>query len=175
MDHYTLAVEKIIAIYVNTANALPNKEVKVFCITEKIFCITGLFDYLSTAEVKPILKTERFARIREILLKKIQEFSTHFYVLAYKHRYHHLISVMNELFTYLTQDASVPRRRSERQKQLAVRTFNRFFETSSNPECISVATELKYWSAIKPNQVKPVSIKVKVLPRRSARLLARRE
>ena len=168
MEAYPTAVQKVIAIYVDKANVLPKKE-------QKIYCITGLFDYLSTADVKPILHTERFARVRNILLRKIHEFSNDSYVVANKHKYHRLNAVMRELFAYLVQDDSVPRRRSERQKQRAVRAFNTCFEHCSSPQCMTVASKLKYWSSIKPNQVKPVSIKVKVLPRRSARLMAGKE
>ena len=168
MEAYPEAVEKIIAIYVDKANMPQKKE-------QKIYCITGLFNYLSTADVKPILQTERFAKVRNILLRKIDDFSNHAYIVHNKHKYHRLNAVMRELFTFLVQDDSVPRRRSERQKQRAVRGFNTCFEHCSSPQCISVANELKQWSAVKPNQLKPVSIKVKVLPRRSARLLAKKE
>lgn len=170
MELYPKAVQKVIGIYVDKANALPKKE-------QKIFCVTGLFDYLSTAEVKPILQTAYFAKVRNILLRKIDEFSNDADVRANPHMYHRLNAVMRELFSYLVQDDSVPRRRSERQKQRAVRAFNKCFEHCSSPHCVKVAGQLKHWGAIQPHPVriipvKPVSIKVNVLPRRSARLMA---
>ena len=163
MEPYPQAVMKVAAIYVNKARAMTEKE-------PKLVCITGLFDYLSTAEVKPVLNTPDFAKFRNMLIRKIQEFSNDAYLLARRKQYHRLFAVFRELFTYLVQDDSVPQRRSERQKQRAVRRFNQRFEYCSSPVCISIANELKQWSAVQPN-AKHVSIKVKVLPRRSARLM----
>ena len=163
MEAYPSAVMKVLTIYVNKATAMTEKE-------QKLVCIAGFFDYLSTADVKPLLNTSDFANFRNMILKKIHEFSHDPYLLARRPQYHRLFAVFCELFTYLVPDNSLPRRRSERQKQRAVRAFNTCFEHCSSPQCMTVASKLKYWSSIKPNQVKPVSIKVKVLPRRSARL-----
>ena len=174
MEAYPQAVMKVAAIYVDKAAAMKEKE-------QKLVCITGLFDYLSTADVRPLLYTPDFARLRTILLNKIHEFSHDAYLQARYQQYHRLYAVFYEMFAYLTQDNSVPRRRSERQKQRAVRRFNERFALCVSPDCVSIANELKRWSAVRPDAKhvsikstavpKPVSIKVKVLPRRSARLM----
>ena len=176
MEAYPQAVMKVAAIYVNKAIEMKEKE-------PKLVCITGFFDYLSTADVKPLLHTPDFARFRNSLLNKIHEFSNDPYLLARRKQYHRLFAVLREMFTYLVQDDSVPARRSERQKQRAVMRFNERFAHCSSPVCISIATELKQWSAVQPNAKhvsitskpvavpKPLIIKVKVLPRRSARLM----
>ena len=165
MEAYPQAVMKVAAIYVNKATAMTEKE-------QKLVCITGLFDYLSTANVRPLLYTPDFARLRTILLNKIHEFSHDAYLQARYQQYHRLYAVFYEMFAYLTQDNSVPRRRSERQKQRAVRDFNARFTYCASPGCVSIANDLQKWSAVRPDAViKPVSIKVKVLPRRSARLM----
>lgn len=174
MEAYPTAVRNVLTIYVNKAAALPEKE-------HKVICIAGIFDYLSTADVKPLLYRPDFAKFRNVILNKIHEFSNDPYLLARRKQYHRLFAVFRELFTYIVQDDSVPARRSERQKQRAVRIFNERFDYCSSPLCISIATELKQWSAVRPNAKhvsikpvaasKPVSIKVKVLPRRSARLM----
>ena len=166
MEAYPSAVMKVLTIYVNKATAMTEKE-------QKLVCIAGFFDYLSTADVKPLLNTSDFANFRNMILKKIHEFSHDPYLLARRPQYHRLFAVFCELFTYLVPDNSLPRRRSERQKQRAVRHFNQRFALCSSPECVSIANELKTWNAVRPNAtaIKPVSIKVKVLPRRSARLM----
>ena len=177
MEAYPEAVRKVLDIYLKKAVALPKKE-------QKVFVITGMFTYLSTAEVKPLLNTPFYAKLRPIVLTKIHEFSNDAYVR--KKENHRLRAVMHELFTYLVQDDSVPRRRSERQKQDTVRDLNSCFDHCDSIGCRTIATELKKWSAVKPPSVseasvseanaKPaVSIRVKVLPRRSARLLAKKE
>jgi hypothetical protein len=163
MSDYPTAVRRILAIYIDRGNGFSEKK-------EKIVCITGLFDYLSTADVKPLLHTPVFATFRIMLLRKIQEFSNDPYLLARRPQYHHLFSVFREMFTYLVQDDSIPCRRSERQKQRAVIRFNKQFTYCSSEKCVGIANALAYWSAIQPN-AKPVNIKVKVLPRRSARLM----
>ena len=176
MEAYPTAVRNVLTIYVNKAAALPEKE-------HKVVCIAGIFDYLSTADVKPLLYRPDFAKFRNVILNKIHEFSNDPYLLARRKQYHRLFAVFRELFTYIVQDDSVPARRSDRQKQRAVMRFNKLFEPCSSPVCIAVAKELKQWSAVRPNAKhvsitskpvavpKPVSIKVKVLPRRSARLM----
>jgi len=167
MEAYPQAVMKISSIYVNKAEAMRENE-------QKLVCITGLFDYLSTADVRPILHTPDFAKFRIILLNKIRKLSHGTYLRARYQQYHRLYAVFNEMYSYLMQDGSRMCRRSERQKQRAVRRFNERFAVCSNPDCVSIATDLKRWSAVRPNApavIKPVSIKVKVLPRRSARLM----
>jgi len=167
MDTYVEAVKKVIEIYIKKVKAFPKKE-------QKVFVITGLFTYLSTAEVKPLLNTAAFAKYRTVLLRKIHEFSNDAYVRAKEN--HRTQTVLRELFIYLVQDDSIPRRQSERQKQRTVQHLNSCFEHCDCPCCMNIVEELKKWSAVEPvHVVKPVSIKVKVLPRRSARLLAQRE
>ena len=162
MEAYVEAVKKVIEIYVNKVAALEKKE-------QKVFVMTGLFTYLSTAEVKPLLNTPAFAKLRPVVLRKIHEFSNDAYVRAKVN--HRTQTVLRELFIYLVQDDSIPRRQSERQKERTVRHLNSCFEYCCSPACMNIATELKKWSAVDPaTAAKPVSIKVKVLPRRSARL-----
>lgn len=176
MEAYPTAVQKVLAIYVNKVGELPTKE-------QKVFVTTGLFTYLSTAEVKPLLNTPKYAKFRTVLLRKIHEFTNDAY--ARKKKNHRIQAVLRELFTYLVQDDSVAPRRSERQKQRVVRRLNNCFDHCESIYCMNIAADLKKWSAVKPGQQeeppapvaapKPVSIKVKVLPRRSARLMAGKE
>lgn len=158
MEAYKEAVIKVLSIYVKKSNAMTKKE-------EKLLYVTGLFDYLSTAPVKQLLNTPAFAEFRNTLLNNIHQLSNDPYIRARRHQeYNRLFAVMNELFTYLVQDDSVPRRRSERQKERVVRAFNARFELCSTPESVSIAAELKKWSAVKPEA------NIKMMPRRSARL-----
>ena len=163
MDSHVIAVEKILAIYINKANAFKEKE-------QKIVCIAGLFDYLSTADVKPLLQTAHFAGFRNILLRKIHEFTNDSYIRARPSMYHQLHAVMRELFTYLVQDDSVPRRRSERQKKKAVKRFNARFTECQCTANIIIAASLKYWNDVQEVGTKLPKVSIKVLPRRSARL-----
>ena len=163
MDSHVIAVEKILAIYINKANAFKEKE-------QKIVCITGIFDYLSTADVKPLLQTAHFAGFRNILLRKIHEFTNDSYIRARPSMYHQLHAVMRELFTYLVQDDSVPRRRSERQKKKAVKRFNARFTECQCTANIIIAASLKYWNEVQEVGAKLPKVSIKVLPRRSARL-----
>ena len=168
METYPQAVIKVLEIYINKAMAIRP-------IDQKLVCITGLFDYLSTADVRPLLFTPDFTNFQKQILEKIHEFSHDVYLLARHKQHHRLYAVFYELLAYLVPDGSLPRRRSERQKQRAVRRFNERFAVCSNPDCVSIAADLKRWSAVRPNAapaaIKPVSIKAKVLPRRSARLM----
>ncbi len=177
-------VQDILGIYIKKASSLGEKE-------QKIVCITGMFDYLSTRAVKPLLQTPRFANLRQVLLRKIHEFKQDAYVRKNVRKLHRFIAVLDEMFTYLVQDDSVPRRRSERQKVLAVKRFNARFQGCSNPECQIEAAKLNELNStatktmkpvivkpdvvkpviVKPDVVKPINIKIKVLPRRSARLM----
>ena len=161
MDSYTTtAIRKILAIYCDKALSFTETE-------QKLVCIGGLFDYLSTATVKPLLLTAPFANYRKTLMQKISDFTNDPYVQARPRIYHRLHAVMRELFTYMVQDDTVPRRRSERQKQQAVQRFNARFQ-----ECpCNVTAELNYWTAVAASNPLP-TIRVKVLPRRSARLMA---
>jgi len=139
------AIKEVLSIYIEKATEAPTKD-------ERIFCLTGFFTYLSTAPVKPLMNTAAFAAFRTILLRKIHEYTNDRDVQAQKHRYHRLQAVMREMFSCLVQDDSVPCRRSARLKAQVVRELNAYCAAQ-----------------------KPVSIRVKVLPRRSARLLARKE
>ena len=166
MEAYHYAVVNVLRIYIEKANSLSDK-------AQKLVCIEGIFDYLSTADVKPLLERPAFTLFRNVMLNKMQDFANDPYVLARRQQYHRLYAVFCEMFTYLVQDDSVPLRRSERQKQRAVRKFNKCFQSCENPACQCSAAEfaeLVQWSSVHPN-AKPVSIKVKVLPRRSARLM----
>ena len=164
---YPEAVRKILNIYIDKGNSFTAKE-------QKIVCIAGLFDYLSTADVKPLLHTPGFAAFRQLLLKKIDEFSHDPYLIARRQQQHRLYAVFREMFLYLVSDDSVSPRRSERQKQRVVRHFNARFDCTETP-CLCIAAELDYWSAVQPTATaKPATTSppvVKVLPRRSARLL----
>jgi hypothetical protein len=173
MEAYVTAVKKVIEIYVKKIEALPTKK-------EKVYVMTGLFTYLSTAEVKWLLNRPAFAKYRPVLLRKSREFAKDGDVRAKVN--HRTQAVLREVYSYLAEDVSIVRRQSERQKERTVRRLNSCFDHCSSPDCMNIAAELKKWSAVKPVQVvepvqavKPVSITVKVLPRRSARLLAQRE
>ena len=172
MEAYTEAVVKVLTIYIHKGITMPTHETK-------LTCIEGMFTYLSTAEVKGLLNRPDFARFRNMLLTKLDEYTKDAYVRQHRARYHKLNALMRELFTHLVEDDSVSPRRSERQKKAAVRTFNARFEGCSKAECVSMAAELKQWSAVKPPMEaaeKPVTeANVEVMPRRSARLLNRAE
>ena len=164
MESRTTSVKKILEIYLKKGHSQMDKH-------KKALCITGLFDYLSTAEVKPLLHMPAFGTLRTVLLAKIHEFKNDPYILARQGTYHRLNAVMDELFTYLVMDDSVPRRRSERQKKQTVQLFNARFQECPCADCDQMTAELKYWNAYKPGAPLP-PITVKVLPRRSARLMA---
>ena len=156
MEQHIKAVEEILGIYITRTREFMEVE-------EKIVCLTGLFDYLSTGEVKRLLQTPHFAAFRNMLLHKIHQFKNDQYIIAGRKTYHRLHTVMDEMFTYLVQDDSIPRRRSERQKKQAVQRFNRSFQ-----QC-TIAAELKYWNDVQAGKKLP-KVSIKVLPRRSARL-----
>lgn len=169
MEAYTDAVMHVLAIYIEQIGELSEKD-------EKVCFLMGLMDYLSTAPVKAVLRTPQFSGFREILLRKIDEFADSDYVLDRCKEYHRFYAVLNELNCYLS-DKKEEQRRSERQKQRAVRRFNMRFEGHNSPYCMQIAKELKSWSAVPPTTIQPATIqpatniKVKVLPRRSLRLM----
>lgn len=156
MEGQSKRIQDILSIYLKKANSFEEKEAKV------VF-ITGIFNYLSTRGVKPYLMTPEFANFRGTLLKKIHEFKHDAYLR--KHGHHRLIALLDELFTYLVQDDSIPSRRSERQKSVAVKRFNARFQECSSPDCM--AAKLNALNA--PSVPKSVSIS----PRRSARLMVK--
>lgn len=160
MEQQIQAVKEIIVIYIKKAETMTEKAAKVDC-------IQGLFDYLSTAEVKSLIQTPAFAMFRNVLLHKIHEYKKDPYVIARRQTHHRLHTVLNEMFTYLVQDDSVPRRRSERQKKQAVERFQ--VSLAACPASISLAAELKYWNDVQAGTKLP-KVSIKVLPRRSARL-----
>jgi hypothetical protein len=179
MEAHSNRVRDVLLIYINKAGSFEKNE-------PKLVCITGIFDYLSTAEVKPLLMTPKFAKFRQTVLRKIHEFKHSAYIR--KNGHHRLIAAMDEMFTYLVQDDSIPRRRSERQKVRAVRRFNERFQYCSNPECVNTAVTLNQLNQMNTvvtvvptssaNVVVPTStanvkpqVSIKVLPRRSARLM----
>lgn len=92
---------------------------------EKLVYIQGLFAYLSTAELKVVLRDPENARFRNMVLAKIDEYSRSSYLAERRQEYHRLYALFKEMFTYLVEDDSIPRRRSERQKEMNVRKFNR--------------------------------------------------
>ena len=92
---------------------------------EKLVYIQGLFAYLSTAELKVVLRDPENAKFRNMVLGKIDEYSHSTYLVERRQEYHRLYALFKEMFTYLVEDDSVPRRRSERQKEMNVRKFNR--------------------------------------------------
>ena len=146
-------VSKTLSDYIKKALVLKDKP-------EKIIYVNGLFDYLSTAEVKPILKNyPGCANLRNMVLAKIAEYSADTYLRAHRQQYHRLFAVFREMYNYLLEDDSVPVRRSDRQKERAVVKFNEY-----------IAQAAAIAQPVKPN-APPLRIKVKVLPRRSARLM----
>jgi hypothetical protein len=164
----------------------------------KIGHMTVLFEYLLTAEVKPLLCGGcggRFNKVRNMILKKIHEFKTGPYILKHAEEEQRFIGVLDELFAYMVGDDTVARRRSVRVREkgaeykcvcgICVETAgalraarakaaeiyaNQSFEVSSKVEVSSeVATNgNKQEGGCRGT----VPIKVKVLPRRSARLMA---
>lgn len=160
MEKQIQAVKEILTIYIKKAHTMTEKAAKVEC-------VQGLFDYLSTAEVKPLIKTPAFAVFRNVLLQKIHEYKRDPYVMASRQTHHRLHTVLDEMFTYLVQDDSVPRRRSERLKTATVKRFQASLATC--PASISLAAELKYWNDVQAGTPLP-KVSIKVLPRRSARL-----
>jgi hypothetical protein len=160
MEAYSVTVKEVLSIYIEKATVALTK-------AERLYCITGLFDYLSTAEVKPLIQTAGFAQFRTILLRKIHEYTNDSTVQAHPHRYHRLLAVMRELFAYLVADDSVPRRRSERLKQR---------RRSERLKQRAVCAFNAYYGLPNLAELPPaVRVTVKVLPRRSARLLARQK
>jgi Leucine-rich repeat (LRR) protein len=70
------------------------------------------------------------------------------------------------MFTYLVQDDSVPRRRSDRLKTATVKRFQASLATC--PASVNLAAELKYWNDVQAGSPLP-KVSIKELPRRSAR------
>jgi len=161
MEQQIQAVKEIILIYIKKAETMTEKHAKVEC-------VQGLFEYLSTAEVKPLIQTPTFAMFRNVLLHKIHEYKKDPYVIAHRQTHHRLHTVLDEMFTYLVQDDSVPRRRSDRLKTATVKRFQA--SLAASPASISLAAELKYWNDVQAGTKLP-KVSIKVLPRRSARLM----
>ena len=160
MEQQIQAVKEIILIYIKKAETMTEKAAKVEC-------VQSLFEYLSTAEVKSLIQTPAFAMFRNVLLHKIHEYKKDPYVIARRQTHHRLHTVLDEMFTYLVQDDSVPRRRSDRLKTATVKRFQASFGVC--PASISLAAELKYWNDVQAGTKLP-KVSIKVLPRRSARV-----
>jgi hypothetical protein len=156
MEAHSNRVRDVLLIYINKAGSFEKNE-------PKLVCITGIFDYLSTAEVKPLLMTPKFAKFRQTVLRKIHEFKHSAYIR--KNGHHRLIAAMDEMFTYLVQDDSIPRRRSERQKV----TLNQLNQMNTVVTVVPTSSANVVVPTSTAN-VKP-QVSIKVLPRRSARLM----
>jgi hypothetical protein len=181
---YQDAVSEVLQIYIERAKEQP-------IMTKKIGHMTVLFEYLLTEEVKPLLSgwCGRFNGVRNIILAKIHEFKEDPYVLKHAEEEHRFIGVLDELFAYMVGDDTVARRRSERLREKGAEykcVCGICTETAGALRAARAKAAEIY--ANQPNEVSSevatngsnenrgcrggVPIKVKVLPRRSARLMA---
>jgi hypothetical protein len=170
---YQEAVSEVMQVYMKRANGQT-------ITAKKIRHIGVLFEYLLTVEVKPLLSgwCGRFNGVRNILLAKIHEYKADAYLLSHAEEEGRFIGVLDELFAYMVGDDTVGRPEGVREKEyecgcgICVETAEalraalaKAAEIYANQSC-EVSSEV----VSAPSAPK---IKVKVLPRRSARLMAR--
>jgi hypothetical protein len=181
---YQDAVADVLQIYIKRAQEQTITKTK-------IGHMTVLFEYLLTAEVKPLLWCAgRFNKVRNMILKKIHEFKTGPYILKHAEEEQRFIGVLDELFAYMVGDDTVAQRRSVRVREKgaeykcvcgictetagALRAArakaaeiyaNQSNEVGSNEVATNGSNQ--EWGCRGA-----IPIKVKVLPRRSARLMA---
>jgi hypothetical protein len=161
--------------------------------------MVGLFTYLLTPEVKPILNHAKFATFRATVLQKIEgllaESRTMYMDWPTRRRF--TLALVN-VRHYLVDPTYVPVRNSKRLVARSVELLDMMVLRSSDPDAYTSVKAAKAeieWlykrvSSLSAAETEPVSkpvskaapapapapvrlIKVKVLPRRSARLLAR--
>jgi hypothetical protein len=176
---YQDAVADVLQIYINRAQEQTITKTK-------IGHMTVLFEYLLTAEVKPLLCggcPGRFNKVRNMILKKIHEFKTGPYILKHAEEEQRFIGVLDELFAYMVGDDTVAQRRSVRVREKGAEykcVCGICTETAGALRAARAKAAEIY--ANQSNEVGPSvfsnlivtsrPIKVKVLPRRSARLMA---
>ena len=190
---YQDAVADVLQIY--TKRALEQTITKT-----KIGHMTVLFEYLLTAEVKPLVSggcAGRFNKVRDMILKKIHEFKTGPYILKHAEEEQRFIGVLDELFAYMVGDDTVARRQSVRLREKGVEykcvcgictetagalrvaraKAAEIYANQSSEVASEVASEVSSEVATNGSNQEwgcrgALHIKVKVLPRRSARLMA---
>jgi hypothetical protein len=189
--NYRALVSQTIGIYLNQAFTVPT------CRYHRIHMMVGLFTYLLTPEVKSFLNHEKSVNFRATVLQKIEglltESGTMYIDWPTRRRFTlALVNVRN----YLLDPAYVPVRCSTRLVARSVGLLDTVLR-SSDPDAYSSIKAAKAeieWlykrvSSLSAAETEPVSkpvskpvtkpapepvrIKVKVLPRRSARLMAR--
>ena len=143
--------------------------------------MVSLFTYLLTQEVQPLLTHEKFTTFRATVLQKIESLLTEsgtMYI-EWPTRRRFTLALLN-VKNYLLDPTYVPVRCSTRLVARSVGLLDTVLR-SSNPDAYTsvkaAKAEIKRLfaqvSAPVPEPVRPRIIKVKVLPRRSARLMAR--
>lgn len=174
---YQDAVSEVLQIYVERAKGQP-------ITAKKIGHMTVLFEYLLTEEVKPLLSgwCGRFNGVRNIILAKIHEFKADAYVLKHAEQEHRFIGVLDELFAYMVGDDTVARRRSERLREkgaeykcgcgICTETAGALRAARAKAAEIYANQPNEVSSEVEVSAPSAPKIKVKVLPRRSARLMA---
>ena len=139
--------------YVKMALAAPEKSAL------RVYRIHILFQYCMTDEGAPVLTGEKYTRFREILLTRIAEFEKDPIAKPYLH-FRHAMTILKA--TLLGQ----PLRRSPRHRLQA--DHEKFSTAEPLPQDPAAFKCQCFYCTY---QEKNVPIKVKVLPRRSARLM----
>jgi hypothetical protein len=139
--------------YVNMALAAPEKS------AERIYRIHILFQYCMTDEGAPVLTSEKYTRFRGQMLDRIAEFEKDPIAKPYRH-FRHGMTVLKA--TLLGQ----PLRRSPRHR---LQADHEKFSTAEPVPQDPAPRKCQCFYCTYPE--KNVPIKVKVLPRRSARLM----
>ena len=172
---YRSLVIKTVDLYLNQAIETPT------CRYHRIHMMVSLFTYLLTPEVQPLLTHEKFTTFRATLLQKIESLlteSTTMYI-EWPTRRRFTLALVN-VKNYLLDPTYVPVRCSTRLVARSVGLLDTVLR-SSKPDAYTTVKAAKaeikrlfaQVSAPVPEPVRPRIIKVKVLPRRSARLMAR--
>lgn len=181
---YRKLVNQIIELYLDQVFTVP------MCQHHRIQMVESLFTYLLTPEVKPLLNHPRFANFRAELLLKIDQLLADSRKIAIewptRRRFTHaLLNVWN----YLSVPTHVPVRCSGRLVARSVRRLDAVLQSCepaaynrlkcAQKEIIRLFKRANSLSASASVPapvsvpVRPRIIKVKVLPRRSARLMGR--
>ena len=141
--------------YVKMALAAPEKS------AERVYRIHILFQYCMTDEGAPVLTSEKYTRFRGQLLTRIAEFENDPIAKPYPH-FRHGMTVLKA--TLVGQ----PLRRSPRHRLQA--DHEKFSTVEPVPQD-PAARKCQCFYCTYQEQNVPIKIKVKVLPRRSARLM----
>jgi molybdopterin converting factor small subunit len=151
---------------------------------DKFEAINGFYQYLLTPDVKVILSGEDAVKSREVLLRKTEEYMDELearYWVCQAFPYHG--ETLEEMIKFLKN--AQPLRRSERVREQVVGKFNQSFKPHhkeiKDADEVKVADEIKVYAELTANIARMAELKgegnrrpqitVKVLPRRSARLL----